>query len=130
MSAVEVFNQWAFKDGSTAVTQLITDKSTKFATTEFVHNVLTGTVIELDFGLLQSGEKLFTFTHTGAVITDIIRAELAYLQPSGKSLDEVEMDSFYILGKVSAPDTITLLIRPLTGTVQNKFKFRYQIFKG
>lgn len=87
------------------------------------------TVVELDFGAIPIKWKKFSVTDSNIVSTDIVDCKLAYLQPTGKSLDEVEMDSFYIICKPKA-GSIDFLIKSLEGHVKGKFKFRYQVFKG
>lgn len=87
------------------------------------------TVVELDFGTTPIKWKKFSVTDSNIVSTDIVDCKLAYLQPTGKSLDEVEMDSFYILSKPFSGGVI-FLIKSLEGHVKGKFKFRYQILKG
>lgn len=79
---------------------------------------------EVDFGSTPIEEKSFTITDTNATTSHKVIAQIAYLAPTGKDLDEVEMDSFTLRG-VSNAGSVTIFITCLTGLVIDKFKITY-----
>lgn len=128
MTFIQRFNELNLNNGTTAVTQIYSDSSTKIATTEFVKNLVKYLTYEVDFGNSGHGETKFNVISNLVSINDLVETQLAYLQPIGKDLDEVEMDSFYVLSKANN-GSIDLIIKPLNGTVHGKFKFRSKIIK-
>lgn len=90
---------------------------------------LLGTVTEIDFGSTPVFEKNFTITDTNILSTDTVKAEIAYIQPTSKDLDEVEMDSFDLKCQAQN-DSFILYVRSLEGRVYDKFKIRYFIYKS
>jgi len=55
-----------------------------------------GFQVEVDFGGLPLAEKTFTISNSKVTTTSVITAEVSYLKPTGKDLDEIEMDSFQV----------------------------------
>lgn len=79
---------------------------------------------EIDFGATPIKAKSFTITDAAVAATSHIIVQLAYVAPTGKSLDELEFDSFDFR---AAPGTgsFTLYARALEGSVADKFKINY-----
>ena len=79
---------------------------------------------EIDFGTTPVLQKTFTITDAGVSAASFIMAQLAYVAPTGKSLDELEFDSFDFR---AAPGTgnFTLHARALEGSVAGNFKINY-----
>jgi hypothetical protein len=113
---------------TTAVTQLITDNSKKIATTEFMQNLLTGIITEIDFGVAPKFEQTFTIIDSNIVNTDYIKVELANLSPTSKDLDENEMDRFNFLATANN-GSFSLVVQALEGRVYGNFKIRYWVIK-
>lgn len=85
------------------------------------------TQIEVDFGTTNYvTEAIFTITDAACLITSKVIAVLAFEAPTGKDLDEVEMDSFFIECKAEAGQ-FQMHIYSLEGSVYGKFKINYGI---
>jgi hypothetical protein len=83
--------------------------------------------VEVDFGETpHTNYKVFSVADPDLTDSSIVVANMAYVAPSGKSLDEMEMDSFSVLASASK-GVIRLLVQSLTGSVRNKFKINYTI---
>jgi hypothetical protein len=83
---------------------------------------------EIDFGATPIEEKDFTITNTAIVPTSLITAQIAYVAPTGKSLDELEFDSFDFRC-VAGTGSFTIHARALEGYVADKFKINYSYCK-
>ena len=81
---------------------------------------------EIDFGATPVSEALFTITDGDVSAGSMLIGQVAYEAPTGKVLDEVEMDA---LDLKFGPDTgqFTLYARGLDGYVADKFKINYTI---
>jgi hypothetical protein len=79
---------------------------------------------EIDFGTTPVEEKDFTITNTAIVSTSLIQAQVAYISPTGKELDELEFDSFDFRC-VAGTGNFTLHARALEGYVAGNFKIVY-----
>lgn len=81
---------------------------------------------EVDFGSTPIPEQSFTITDAAVSLSNQLIAMIAYEAPTGKDLDELEMDAIDI--KV-APGTgeFTLFIKGLEGYLHDKFKVNYLI---
>lgn len=81
---------------------------------------------EIDFGTTPVSEKSFTITDTSVLVTSQLIGNVAYEAPTGKDLDELEMDS---LDLKFAPDVgqFTLYARGLDGYIADKFKINYLV---
>src|ERR1700741_1143891 len=85
-----------------------------------------GKQTEIDFGALPVSEASFTITDADVTATSKITGNIAYEAPTGKDLDEVEMDA---LDLKFAPGNgqFTLYVKGLEGYVADKFKVNYQV---
>ncbi len=81
---------------------------------------------EIDFGTIPVSEKSFTITDASVVVTSRIIGNVVYETPTGKELDELEMDS---LDLKFAPGSgqFTLYARGLDGYIADKFKVNYLV---
>lgn len=120
---------------------LQTAKETPFTATDFINanNVqeaiesveirlsLRTKQVEIDFGSgLNQHQKIFNIVDDNVSVGNKVMASLAYEAPTGKSLDELEMDE--IIFKCKANDgSIDLIATSLFGPVRDKFKINYQI---
>jgi hypothetical protein len=52
--------------------------------------------VELDFGSLPLSSSSFIISDTSITATSLVTAQVAYDAPTGKELDEIEMDEFSI----------------------------------
>lgn len=81
---------------------------------------------EVDFGVTPVSEASFTITNAAVTASSIISGTVAYAAPTGKDLDELDMDG---LDLKFAPGTgqLTLYARGLDGYVADKFKINYVV---
>lgn len=83
---------------------------------------------EIDFGTLPVYQKEFTITDTSVLITSNITASVAYEAPTGKDLDELEMDSLTITCGQATNGTFKILVRSIDNSyLSGKFKINYSI---
>ena len=81
---------------------------------------------EIDFGSTPVSEASFTVVDAGVSGSSQLTGQVAYEAPTGKDLDEVEMDAFHLsFGPGSGQ--FTLFIQSLEGLVIGKFKINYLI---
>lgn len=81
---------------------------------------------EVDLGDLPVSESSFTVVNSIVTISSKITGSVAYETPTGKDLDEVEMDAIDLkFGPGNGQ--LTILIKGLEGYLHNKFKINYSI---
>jgi hypothetical protein len=91
---------------------------------------LQGTLqTEIDFGSTPVIEKSFVITNSILTTDYLITAQIAYVAPTGKELDELEFDVFDFRC-VSGSGNFTLHARSLEGYVADKFKINYTYCKS
>ena|SRR3990167_10978546 len=84
---------------------------------------------EIDFGSTPVSEAAFTITDPAVDTSCHLVGTVAYVAPTDKDLDELEMDSFDL--KFAPGDgQFTLRVTCLTGYVADKFKVNYSIGGG
>ncbi len=81
---------------------------------------------EIDFGTIPVAEALFVITDAGVVVTSQLIGNVAYEAPTGKDLDELEMDSVD-LKFAPGSGQFTLYARGLDGYIADKFKVNYLV---
>lgn len=81
---------------------------------------------EIDFGAVPVAEKSFTITDVSVLITSQLIGNVAYEAPTGKDLDELEMDSLDLKFAPGAGQ-FTLYARGLDGYIADKFKINYLV---
>ena len=79
---------------------------------------------EIDFGTIPIYEKEFTIVDTDISAASNIIAQLAYVAPTEKELDELEFDNLDFRCAPGA-GSFTLYVRSLEGLVADKFKVNY-----
>ncbi len=81
---------------------------------------------EIDFGTTPVAEASFIITDTSVLVTSQLIGNVAYEAPTGKDLDELEMDG---LDLKFAPGSgqFTLYARGLDGYIADKFKINYLV---
>jgi hypothetical protein len=79
---------------------------------------------EIDFGPIPIDSTNMLISDAGITTSSFIIGSIAYVAPTGKSLDELEFDAFDLR---FAPGTgqCTLHITSLQGLVADKFKINY-----
>lgn len=83
--------------------------------------------VEVDFGSAPVfGQKIFSVVDPDAKEGSLVVPTIAYVAPTGKELDELELDDFSIKGR-SLSGTVELLIASLTGAVSGNFKINYTL---
>jgi hypothetical protein len=81
---------------------------------------------EVDFGDDKVTEKSFTITDADVSPTSQIVGTVAYEAPTGKDVDEVEMDSFELKFRPGS-GSFVLFMKALEGSVYGKFKINYLV---
>jgi hypothetical protein len=88
----------------------------------------TITQVEIDFGTTPLSEKIFTITDAAATTTSKIICSLAYDSPTGKDLDELDMDDIILKVGSSTAGSFTLYVMTSDGSyLADKFKINYLI---
>lgn len=83
--------------------------------------------VQIDFGAtLYQQDRIFNVPDSDITEISIIQAQIAYLQPSGKDLDELTMDDIVIKAGVSN-GIATLYVSSITGSLYGKFWIAYSI---
>lgn len=82
---------------------------------------------EVDFGSTPVEEALFTIADAAATATSKIIGSIAYAAPTGKDLDELEMDSLELTFGPKGVGEFYIYARGADGYVADKFKINYQI---
>lgn len=85
------------------------------------------TQTEVDFGSTPVSEALFTIADATATATSKIIGSVAYAAPTGKDLDELEMDSLELKFGPKGAGEFYIYAKGLDGYVHDKFKVNYQI---
>jgi hypothetical protein len=82
--------------------------------------------VEIDFGALPVSEKSFTLSDVSVSPTSHIVGTVAYEAPTGKDLDELDMDSLDLkFGPGSGQFTLYVIGRD--GYIADKFKVNYVV---
>lgn len=82
--------------------------------------------VEIDFGVTPVYEKSFTITDSSVATTSHLIGMIAHEAPTGKDVDEVEMDPLN-LSFAPGSGQFTLYARGLEGRVYGAFKVNYII---
>lgn len=81
---------------------------------------------EVDFGTTPLSEKEFTVEDADVLVTSYLVGWIAYEAPTGKDLDELEMDAIDL--KFAPGDgQFTIYAKGLEGYLADKFKINYLI---
>lgn len=92
-------------------------------------DAVTITQTEVDFGSTPLYSQTFTIADSRITSTSKFIAQLAYDAPTGKSLDELDLDNISIqigLG-TAALGSMQIVVTGLTGYLSGKFKINYLI---
>jgi hypothetical protein len=94
-----------------------------------INNIAGGgtyTQVEVDFGPVPLAQKIFTIVDGRSSLSKIVAGSIAYVPPTGKDLDELEMDAIDL--KFGAYNGfISIVITGLEGYLHDKFKVNYLI---
>lgn len=82
--------------------------------------------VEIDFGPIPVAEGSFTVADADVLATSLITGQIAYTAPTGKDLDEIEMDVIDLVFGASVGQ-ITIYAHGRDGYVADKFKVNYNI---
>ncbi len=81
----------------------------------------------IDFGATPVGDGTFTVTDVASLANSRISAQVAYIAPAGKDLDEIEMDDI-ILRCSAGAGSFTVFARAADGSyLADKFLINYSI---
>lgn len=84
--------------------------------------------VEVNFGTHGQFENEFTINDVDALISSKISASLAYEAPTGKDLDELQMDDLIIKAGSDRDKTFKLFITAADGSpLEGNFKINYKI---
>jgi hypothetical protein len=90
-----------------------------------ISGMVTAYQTEIDFGSTPVAEGTFTITNAAVAVGSYITAQVAYLAPTGKDLDEIEMDDL-IIRCGSGAGTFDMFVRAADGSyLEGKFKINY-----
>ncbi len=81
---------------------------------------------EVDFGTVPISEKEFTITDADVLVTSQLIGNVAYEAPTGKELDELEMDSLDLKFAPGAGQ-FKIYAKGLDGYLADKFKINYLV---
>lgn len=90
---------------------------------------ITLTQTEVDFGTTPLYTKTFTIADSNVTSTSKFLGGLAYDAPTGKSLDELDMDQIEVkfgLGQ-EALGSFNIVVTGLNGYLHDKFKINYVV---
>jgi len=91
---------------------------------------LSGGNVEIDFGSVAVSSMEFTILDDDVLDTSSIIAAVAYDKPTGKDLDEITMDTLYIVCGQASLGSFKMFIRSTDGSyLSDKFKINYSISK-
>lgn len=82
---------------------------------------------EIDFGSTPVADTSFTISDSDVNSSSIIKAWISYDAPTGKDLDEIEMDTIDLNCGQAGSGSFTLFAKPKDGYVADKFKVNYSI---
>ena len=83
--------------------------------------------IEIDFGDVSFvTEGIFNITDVDVTVNSKIIAEVAYVAPTNKDLDEIEMDDIEVKAKPNAGN-LELWVKSTSGSIYGKFKINYLV---
>lgn len=86
------------------------------------------TQIEVDFGPVPQASGYFIVADPRVSAGAHILVSTAYEAPTGKDLDEIEMDDLEIRAGVPSTGTMTLFIHAADGSyLHDKFKLNYEV---
>jgi hypothetical protein len=83
--------------------------------------------VEVDFGPTPLAEKLFVITDSAVSANTHLTASIAYEAPTGKDLDELDMDDIDVKIGPNGDGQFNLFIRGRDGYLADKFKVNYII---
>jgi len=84
---------------------------------------------EVDFGATPVADATFTIADANAIVGSKIIAITAYDAPTGKDLDEIEMDKLIIVAGNATLGNFQMFIQSADGSyLEGKFKINYKIF--
>lgn len=82
--------------------------------------------VEVDFGdELYINEKIFNISDPVIRRGDIISSVIAFDAPTGKQVDELEMDHIICYAGNTRDGGFDLIVKGLSGNLRNKFKINY-----
>ena len=87
---------------------------------------VSGTQVEIDFGALGLSEKSFTIIDSNVTVGSKIIGNLAYVAPTGKDLDELDMDAIDLKFAPGAGQ-FTMQVKGLEGYLADKFVINYLV---
>lgn len=89
---------------------------------------ITATRVEVDFGSTPVAEQIFTIADGSVTATSKIIPVLAYAAPTGKDLDELEMDSLHIVAGNCSVGQFDMYVKSNDGSyLEGKFKIDYLV---
>jgi hypothetical protein len=82
---------------------------------------------EIDFGTTPITEQTFTIADGDVQSNSRIVGFVSYEAPTGKDLDEIEMDELAIHCAPNGAQSLTMYVRALEGLVADKFRITYLV---
>lgn len=85
--------------------------------------------VEVDLGsALNQTQATVRISDISVTATSHIIAQIAYEAPTGKDIDEIEMDQILVIAGQQVPGSFILQITSLTGDLHDKFKINYIVY--
>ena len=82
---------------------------------------------EVDFGVIPVADGTFTITDASVLVTSQLLAQVSYEAPTGKDVDEIEMDDLQIRCQPAA-GSFNMYIKSADGSyLADKFKINYLV---
>lgn len=117
----------ARKDGATLTGAVVLPVTATIST----YAVGRGTQTEIDFGSTPVRSTKFTISNTSVVAGTKVMAAIAYEAPTGRTIDEVEMEFDRVMvtaGNVVAATGFDIYVGSSTGMLSGKYKINYSLF--
>lgn len=126
--ATDTFTIVRAQEASTARSVIVGDQIAATITAKTLNDVETQQT-EVDFGTTPVAQTIFTISDTNVAANSKIIAQVAYDAPTGKDLDEIEMDTLEIrCGNVVVGTSFDMLITSSDGSyLEGTFKINYKI---
>jgi len=124
-----LFTDTVYDDSNTLVdsdAKTLVTPTNKLITEDDVISVASMFEVEIDVGATPVSEASISVTDASITTSSKILGSVAYLAPTGKDLDEIEMDTFDLKFEPLV-GSFNLKIKGLEGYIADKFKINYSV---
>jgi hypothetical protein len=120
---------WFFVDRQQGMAVFVKDENKWYVYTTVWSKFIQSPIVkqtEVDFGATPISESSFTITDIDVISSSHIEGSIAYEAPTGKDLDELEMDEIDLKFGVGIGQ-FTIYAKGMEGYLHDKFKINYLI---